>query len=60
MVGRGKTMVKKGRVTIRSVGNLNWYDICVGGTPIRKAQGKINAERQANIVRKEQGKSVKD
>ena len=53
-------MVKKGRVTIRSVGNLNWYDICIGGTPIRKAQGKINAEKQANIVRKEQGKSAKD
>ncbi len=49
-------VIRKGRVTIRPVGNLNWYEICIGGKPVRKANGKINAERQANLIRRKQGK----
>ena len=44
-------MAKK-KVTIASVGNLNQYEVRVGGVKKVSATGKLNAERQANIIRK--------
>ena len=47
---------RKGRVTKRHIGDGNWYEICIDGKPVRRANGKINAERQANIIRRKQEK----
>ena len=47
---------RKGRVTKRHIGDGNWYEICIDGKPVRKANGEINAERQANLIRRKQGK----
>lgn len=43
------------RVTIKRIG-LNSFGVFVGGKKRVVSQGKINATRQANIIRKKQGK----
>jgi len=46
------------RVTIKQVG-YNYYEVRVGGVPKYTANGRIVAERQANLLRKKQGKRVR-
>lgn len=46
------------KITIAQVG-YNYYDVRIGGVPVMRSMGKINAERQANILRKTVGRRTR-